>query len=53
MLTYIPNTTLLNYWTYNEGLLYVEEVTVYRNLHGRGEAESCKLYKERGEAEFF
>ena len=36
----------------HEGL-HVEEVTVYRNLHGRGEAESCKFNKGRGEAEFF
>jgi len=30
----------------------VEEVTVYRNLHGRSEAETCKLDNGRGEAEF-
>ena len=32
--------------------LHVEEVTVYRNLHGRSEAETCKLDNGRGEAEF-
>ena len=31
---------------------HVEEVTVYRNLHGRSEAETCKLDNGRGEAEF-
>ena len=36
---------------YNKGL-HVEEVTVYRNLYGRSEAETYKLDKGRGEAEF-
>ena len=32
--------------------LHVEEVTVYRHLYGRSEAETYKLDKGRGEAEF-